>query len=70
MHTLAQPYFTPSSQMARIWSQVAVWDSRVWSTRARMGLSSLFMIKISFRMPYIFLRIQSHCSRKKRLCKP
>jgi hypothetical protein len=29
MQTLAQPYFTPSSQMARISSHVAVWDSSV-----------------------------------------
>ena len=28
MHTLAQPYFMPSSQMALISSQVAVWASR------------------------------------------
>ena len=43
MQTLAQPYFMPSSQMARISSQVAVWASSVWSHLLRMSFSSILV---------------------------
>ena len=43
MQTLAQPYFTPSSQMVLISAQVAVWLSSVWSTRLRISCSSFFI---------------------------
>ena len=41
MQTLAQPYFIPSSQMARISFQVAVWASRVWSHLLRISFTSI-----------------------------
>ena len=48
MHTLAQPYLTPSSQMALISFQVALWASRVWSTLARIDWISWFITVVSF----------------------
>ena len=41
MHTEAVWYFIPSSQMALISAQVAVWVSNVWSHFARMSFSSI-----------------------------
>ena len=52
MQTLAQPYFMPSSQMARISSQVAVWASRVWSHLDRISCSSIKNISLSYSCPW------------------
>ena len=41
MQTDAVWYFMPSSQIALISAQVAVWASRVWSTLLRISFRSM-----------------------------